>query len=394
MSSEIPTRVIIVGGGFGGVKLALDLAGSQSFAVTLVSQSPEFRYYPALFRTATGGSRKSSAIPLADIFAGKPVTLEYKKVEVINRQSKAIRIEGGRELAYDVLVLALGTVTNYFGIKGLDKYSYGIKSLEEAEELKRHLHQQLIDDKQPDLNYVVIGGGPTGVELAGELPGYMKRVMRRHGLEPQPVKVSLIEAAPRLLPRMPEDISQAMAQRLNRLGVKLYLGESVQAETADSIMVHGKALKSQTVIWTAGMSNNPFFAANDFKLSPKGKVIVDEFLQAEQNIYIMGDAADTLYSGMAQTALYDADFVARNLKRQANGLTPNPYKPKKPIYVMPAGPRWAAVLWGDLRIYGWLGWVLRRLADLVAYHDIEPWWKASKLWMAESAEEEDCPNCK
>jgi NADH dehydrogenase len=394
MSRETPTRIVIVGGGFGGVKLALSLSGSKEFAVTLVSQSPEFRYYPALFRTATGGSRKASAIPLADIFAGKQITLEYKKVEVLNRQAKAIRIEGGRELTYDVLVLALGSVTSYLGIKGLSEYSYGIKSLEEAEELKLHLHQHLIDHKSPDLNYVVIGGGSTGVELAGELPGYMKRVMQRHGLEQRSVQVSLIEAAPRLMPHMPEDVSHAMERRLIQLGVTLHLGEAIQAETADAVMINGEALKSKTVIWTAGMDNNPFFAANGFKLSPKGKVLVDEFLQAEPDIYVMGDAADTMYSGMAQTALYDADFVACNLKSKANGQATKAYRPKKPIYVMPAGPQWAAVLWGNLRIYGWLGWVLRRLADLVAYHDIAPWWEASKLWMAESDTEEGCPNCK
>lgn len=394
MNKPKRTRVVVVGGGFGGIKLALDLSKDEAFDVTLISDKPEFRYYPALFRAATGGSRTASAIPLADIFAHRPITLEYQKLETLDRQAKAVRITGGRELSYDILVLALGSMTNYFGIKGLEQYSYGIKSLEDAEELKQHIHQQLTDDKQPDLNYVVVGGGPTGIELAAELPGYVKRVMRNHGMASRPIHVDLIEASPRLMPRMPEDMSKVMADHLTKLGVKLYMNEAVQAETANAIMIHGEALKSHTVIWTAGMSNNPFFAANNFKLSPKGRVIVGDFLQAEPDIYVLGDNAETTYTGMAQTALYDADFVAKNLKRKSQNQPAVTYKPKKPIYVMPAGPHWAAVLWGNVRLYGWIGWVLRRAADLVAYHDIEPWWKASKLWFAETQSEEDCLICK
>ncbi|HWZ65874.1 MAG TPA: FAD-dependent oxidoreductase [Patescibacteria group bacterium] len=394
MNESKRTRVVVVGGGFGGVKLALDLSKDESFDTVLISDQPEFRYYPSLFRAATGGSRTASAILLADIFAHRSITIEYQKIEILDRHAKVVRTADGKEFEYDVLVLALGSTTNYFGIKGLEQYSYGIKSLEDAEKLKRHIHQQLTDDNQPDLNYVVVGGGPTGIELAAELPGYMRRIMHNHGISPRPVHVDLIEASPRLMPRMPEDISKAMADRLTKLGIKLYMNEAVQAETADAIVIHGEALKSHTVVWTAGMSNNSFFATNNFKLSPKGRVIVDKFLQSEPGIYVLGDNAETTYTGMAQTALYDADFVAKNLKRKSQGQPAEIYKPKKPIYVMPAGPHWAAVLWGNVRLYGWIGWVLRRAADLVAYHDIEPWWKASKLWLAEAQSEEDCLVCK
>ena len=392
-NDQAQKRILIIGGGFGGVKAALELAGEREFAVTLVSDQAEFRFYPALFRTATGGSRAASAIPLAEIFKSKPITIEHHKAETLDRDKKTVKLDSGTELAYDVLILALGSVTNYFGIKGLEEYSYGIKSLDEAEELKHHLHEQLLSDQHPDLNYVVVGGGPTGIELAGELPHYVRRIMERHKLLPKPIHVDLIEAAPRLLPRLPEDISRAVERRLTRIGVKLYLGEAIEAETADAIMIHGQPLQSHTVIWTAGMANHPFCKASGLPLSPKGRVVVNEYLQAAPDIYVLGDNAETLYTGMAQTALYDADFVAANLKRAARGHSVVIYRPKKPIYVMPAGPRWAAVLWGNLRIYGWLGWLLRKAADWVAYHDLTPWWKASKLWLAESANEEDCPTC-
>lgn len=182
-------------------------------------------------------------------------------------------------------------------------------------------------------------------------------------------------------------------RHLRKLGVKIYLKTAVQAQTADALMVNNKPIRSHTVIWTAGMSNNPFFSEQGFQLSRNGKVRVDQFLQAEPGIYVLGDNADTPYSGMAQTALYDGHYVAENLKRLADSEDPKPYLAKKPIYVMPAGPQWAAVLWGKFRLYGRLGWALRRLADFVAYRDYEPWQLAMNRFIAEGDKEESCLVC-
>lgn len=386
-------NVVIVGGGFGGVKTALELCDDPRFRVTLISSHDNFRYYPTLYRTATGGRRMISSIPLVDIFKDKKIAIIADHVAKIDRQNHAVMTEGGQSHRYDALILAVGVKTNYFGIKGLEEYSYGIKTTTDAEELKRHLHAHLIKEKHPDHNYVVIGGGPTGIELAGALPAYIKQICLRHGLEPSKFHIDLIEAAPRLLPRMPKDVSKRVARRLRRLGIKLYLNTAVEAATADSLMVRGKPIRSHTVIWTAGILNNPFFVKNDFQLAKNGKVRVDQYLQAEPGIYVIGDNADTPYSGMAQTALHDGRFVARNLKLVSEQKAPLPYTAKKPIYVTPAGPKWAAVLWGPIRVYGKLGWILRRLADLVAYHDYEPWQIASKRWMSEDDEENNCPEC-
>ena len=110
-------------------------------------------------------------------------------------------------------------------------------------------------------------------------------------------------------------------------------------------------------------------------------------------MYVLGDNADTPYSGLAQTALYDGQYVAKNMIRLLDQEEPQPYIAKKPIYVMPAGPFYAAVLWGKVRMYGRLGWLLRRLADLVAYHDYEPWKMAMTRFFAEAEQEESCPIC-
>ncbi len=386
-------KIVIVGGGFGGVKTALELADDRRFQVTLISEHSDFRIYGTLYHTATGGTREVSSIPLTEIFAGKNVHLIQDKLVALDRNQRVVSTSVGHTVHYDALVLALGVQTNYFNIKGLEKYSFGIKTPDEAEELKRHLHQQMLDENRPDLNYVVVGGGPTGIELAGVLPSYLHKIAKQHGLKKRSIHVDLVEAAPRLVPRMPRDVSRLIRRHLRKIGVRVQLKKAVQAQTADALMVDNKPIRSHTVIWTAGVTNNPFFAEQDFQLARNGKVRVDQFLQNEPGIYVIGDNADTPYSGMAQVALGDGKYVAQNLIRLANKLDPVPYKAKKPIYVLPAGPKWAAVIWGPFRMYGRPGWWLRRLADLIAYHDYEPWYLAAKRWTAEAHTDEPCPKC-
>lgn len=370
-------HIVIVGGGFAGVKAALELSKHQDFTVTLISKTDTFNYYPTLYKTATGGSRVISSMPLSEIFNGKAVQLIVDVVTTIDRQKKLLHTESGKDVSYDSVILALGVVTNYFGIEGLEEFSLAMKSIGKAEALKAHLNQQIRDTGKPDLNYVVVGGGPTGVELAGALPHYIRHLFKKYRVPERPVHVDLIEAQPRLLPLSPESISRAATRRLQKLGIKIMAGKAVQGETVDSIMVSGHPIASHTVIWTAGVTNNPFFKANNFTLGAHGKVVVDEFLQAEPNIYVIGDNANTQYSGLAQTALRDAVFVARHLVRQTQNQELAPYQAKKPIYVYPIGERWAAVQWGPFVFYGILGWLLREAADWVGYHDLEPWWIAT-----------------
>jgi len=386
-------KVLIVGGGFAGVKTALELSGDEKYAITLLSDQTHLRYYPALYHTATGGSRAEASIPLVDIFEDKNIQIVKGAAETLDRERQIIKTKSNERLPYDILILALGVVTNYFGIKGLREHSFGIKSVEDAEELKQHLHDQLMQDGKPDFNYIVVGGGTTGVELAGAMAFYLKDLIKRHSVPARKVHIDIVEAGPRLVPRMPKDISRMIARRLRKLGIKLYLNKSVKGATANELMVGDKPLRSHTVVWTAGVTNNSFFTKNNFSLTEHGKVNINQFLQAEPNIYVLGDNADTPFSGLAQTALYDGEFVAKHLKTVAEGKSPKTYKPKQPVYVIPVGNNWAAVLWGKVRFYGLVGWVLRRLADLIGFHDLEPWHEALQQWMTDDDDQESCARC-
>ncbi len=391
MSKE---KVLIVGGGFAGLKAALLLSKDERFDITLLSNELDFRYYPTLYHVATGGRRANASIPLRSFFIqNNNVKLKQGEAISLDRKAKTITTQDDQIYEYDTLVLALGVVTNYFNIPGLKELAFGVKSIEDIEKLKNHLHQQLIDDHKPDLNYVIVGAGPTGIELAGALPDYLKHLMKLHGIENRAIHIDLIEAGPRLLPRLPKDTAKAIKQRLQKKGIKIYLGQVVQGETANELTVSGKPIQSHSVIWTAGTANNPFFSQNGFVMSANHKVATDIFLQAEENIFVLGDNANTPYSGMAQTAVNDGEFLANNLIRRKDNKIMKSYVAKQPITVIPVGENWAAVVKGQIRIYGFLGWLLRQSADAIAFHDYQPWIQAGRQWLTYYGNEETCSVC-
>jgi NADH dehydrogenase len=393
-TSQGKQKILIVGGGFGGVKTALELSKHDAFDITITSSSPNFTYFPTFYHTATGGLEAESQIPLAELFANKPVDFVLGSAKKLDRSKQQIITEDGKKFHYDTLILGLGSITNYFGIEGLKEYSYGIKSMAEISRFKQHLHDQLTDPRNPEMNYVVVGGGPTGVELAGALPDYLRIIRKNHGLPQRRVHIDLVEASPRLLIRCAKSTSKAVHQRLRKLGVKIYTKTAVQGETADSLIINGKPLQSHTVIWTSGVANNPFFKDNGFTLTERGKVHVDEYLCAEPQIFVIGDNNDTQYSGMAQTALYDAEFLSENLVRLVKNEKLKPYKAKMPVTVVPVGSSWAAVEWGKLRFAGRSGWLMRAAADWIGFHDVEPVWQATEQWFTSFGSQEKCDTCK
>jgi NADH dehydrogenase len=376
-------NVTIVGGGFGGVKTALELAKDRSSRVTLISDKDYFQYYPALFSTATGHDHRESWVPLAKIFAEHPnVTLVRDSIASID--TSAHLLKGEQSYHYETAVLALGSVTTYFGIEGLDTYSYGIKSEDEIRKLQGHLWQEMSDGSDDEKHYVIIGAGPTGVELAGALGEYVRTLRRHFGIRKKRVTINLIEAAPRVLPRLSESSSKRAHRRLRKLGVHVEVNKKVEKQTASELIVNGRQLQTQTVIWTSGVANAPFFGANStqFTLNERGKVKVDEYMRSSAHVYVIGDNADTPYAGLAQTALHDALFVAGHIKGKKRT-----YKSKYPPCVVPIGHRWSLFEWGPIRFGGFAGGIMRGLADMVGYHDVLPIGWAMKAWRAQLKQE-------
>jgi len=382
----------IVGGGFGGIKTALELAKDRKNDIVLISDKEDFQYYPTLYSSATGHSHVESWVPLGEIFANYPnVTVYIDTITSIDVVKKAVFGGSGTEYRYANVVFAIGTVTTYFNIPGLETYAYGIKSADEIQRLKHRLFTDIAEERTYDKNYVIIGAGPTGVELAAALGTYIRRLAKYYNVRERRPRIRLIEAAPRVLPRSSERVSRKVTQRLRGLGVTVQTGKKVEEATASELIVGGNVVESHTVIWTSGVMNNPFFAAHPkvFTLAPNGKVQVNEYLEARPNVYVIGDNAATRYSGLAQTALRDAKFVARNLQRKARGSARREYRPALPVQAVPVGANWAVVEWRKLRCYGWQGSLLRRAADLIGYLDVMPLVSSLVSWRAASVYEND-----
>jgi len=185
---------------------------------------------------------------------------------------------------------------------------------------------------------------------------------------------------------MSEKASALVAARLKELGVHVELNKKVEAETADALVVSGKPIKSHTVIWTSGVANSPFYKENadQFELSPNGKVVVDAHLRSGHDVYVIGDNAFTQWSGLAQTALRDGIFVAKHIL----GESKKKYTAKLPPVVVPVGEDWAIFEYKKIRFGGWLGSKIRSVADFVGYSDILPFGQALGVWRAQKIKEE------
>ncbi|NLA42716.1 NAD(P)/FAD-dependent oxidoreductase [Candidatus Saccharibacteria bacterium] len=377
-------HTVIVGGGFAGVKTALELAKRRTGKITLISDKPYFLYHAALYATATGSNPEESAIDLADIFA------DYNSVNIV--KDTIIALDPARNMViskkgsyvYDTLVLALGSVTSFLDTSGIQGSSFGVKTLEEIHKFHQHIKNEMIKDRHLDKNYVIVGGGPTGVELAGVLAPYIQKVTQKHMLKRARVHVQLVEAKNRLLPALSKSASSIIKQRLEKIGVKVILGRRVRSFDRTHITLDGRKIPTKTVIWTAGQEINPFFKNNPeyFDITESGKVVVNPYLEAYRDIYVLGDCAEVKGSGTAPAALRMGTYLAKHLERKLVGSPLRPYRPRRSPVTIPVGDNWAYVECLNIYTKGRLGHVMRRRFELSAYRQILPESQARAAWSA------------
>ncbi len=367
-SEDSRQHVVIVGGGFAGVKTALQLANDSHFAVTLISPHGRFEYHGAMYRSATGRSPLEVVVPLEEIFSDvHNVSVELDSIIELRPTTNEIEGESGESYHYDTLILTVGYEVNFFNIDGMATYAESMYSVTDAIKLRHRLvgaFRMATPDKP--LNICVIGAGPTGAEVVADIPNFAKIVEGKHGLANLDVRMHLIEASNRVLPMLSEESSSKALERLHELGIDVRLNTRVTRCTATSIETSEGTIESDITIWTAGNKANGLFKAypDIFELSEKGRVKVNRFFQSHQpDIYVLGDAADTQYSGMAQTAIHNAIAMAENLKRISHGQDPAPYEPQRPEYVVPIGGEWALLETTEGIKIGAEGWQARRSAD-------------------------------
>ncbi len=403
METNTKTRVLIVGGGFGGTKVAQILGRDSHFQVRLVDPKSYMEYHAATYRLTTGRSPLEVCIPYTELLKGTSAEVVKDAIASIDPQKRVAHGVTGITYEFDELVLAVGCESSYFGIQGVEQNAYSINSVDDALRLRRHLHDvfersktSTPEEKVPLLHVAVIGGGASGTELAGEFASYARTLAVRHGVDPSLVTVDLVEAMPRILPGLPEDMSARALQRLRSLGVNVYLNRTVVREEVDQLFLKDMQMTTKTVVWTAGLKASSLTAAiPGATLDKRGRIIVDEQLRAKglENLYALGDVASTKYSGMAQTALADAAFIAGLLQKKLRGQSVSSYGQPAPSYAVPVGPGYAVVLYHGMKFYGSLGWILRRAADFRAFLSLLPFLPAFKAFLAGMKTQESCPVC-
>lgn len=395
MDHTTAKHIMIVGGGFLGVSCALRLAKElPQHHIILISDKDYFEYYPALYRVVTGSSPLQACVMLSDIFDRFPnVSIIKDTIIDIDPVAKKIKGQDGSYTA-DYMIVGVGSENTYFNIEGVSEHSFNFKSIHPALRLKNRIHELFqaskkvsVEERLLNLHFVVVGGGPSGVELAGELAHYTQKLSTQYDVDDSFITIDLMEAGPRILGRMEEKVSRRAVQRLRSLGVNVYANRMLVKDESWTVFLHDMKIGSKTVIWAAGVRNNKLFQnISEFKYDAQTRVVVDDYLQAEgfENIFIGGDNARTEYSGMAQTALFDGDYIANVIIAKETDSSIKKYKPKKVSYDVPVGPGWAILVHNGVTLYGRLAWWIRLVIDFQFYISILPLRKALRAFFSGS----------
>lgn len=382
-------KVTIIGGGFGGIRAALDLSSDKAFDVTLISTNSDFEYYPGLHKIIGVANHPTYEVPLQGIFKNKPVHVVIARVTDIDPMAKTV-VAGGETYASDAVILAIGSQTEYFGIPGLEEQSFGFKSVAEAKRLRAHVQDLFRKHVHSDkaeavvgLHMVVVGGGPNGVDLAGELASFSRMIAKRYKVSETLMSIDLVEAGPRLLPMLPESIGMRVEQRLRELDVNVMCNRELKEQDSWTIEFADMKIGAKTLVWTAGITTNDLVKnIPGIELVKKNRISVDNYLQVRgvENFYVIGDAADTPFSGLAQTAIYDGAFAARTIIAKSRGKTPRAYIAKPNAFNIGTGHRWSVLKVGDFVMYGFVPYLIRTLIDIKYFLSILPVREVWKLY--------------
>lgn len=381
---------MIIGGGFGGLKAARALA-HQPVRITLIDRRNHHLFQPLLYQVATAGlSPGEIAAPIRNILRGRKnlhvLMGEAVDIDVMNRIVKLT----DAKVPYDYLVIAAGATHSYFGHEEWEPLAPGLKTIEDALEIRRRVllafelaeRQAAEGEGQVPLNFVVIGGGPTGVELAGTLAEIARQVLAHEFvyIDPKRTRIILLEGGPRVLPAYAEDLSRSAEDQLRKLGVEVHTSTMVTGVEADGVYVGNTRIPAVVVLWAAGVAASPLGKKLGVPVDRPGRVIVNDDLSipGHPEIFVIGDLAackderGNLLPGVAPVAMQEGIAVAKNISRDLRG------KPRKRFHYFDKGSlatigRAAAVAqFGKVHISGyfaWLSWLFIHIFFLIGFRN-------------------------
>jgi NADH dehydrogenase len=341
--------VVIIGGGFAGINAARGFAG-KPVSVTLVDRRNHHTFQPLLYQVALAAlSPGDIAQPIRAILRNQTnVEVLMDEVAGIEAGARKVHLAGGAELYYDYLILATGATHSYFGHEEWAHLAPGLKTIEDAIEIRRRVmlafelaeRQKLESGSHPPLNFVVVGGGPTGVELGGAISDISRLYMRRdfRHIDPSQAHVVLIEGSPQLLSAYPEDLSRSAAEQLQRLGVEVHTSLEVTDVQPGYVVAGGKKIESVVTLWAAGVQASPLGNMLGAPMDKRGAIHVDEYLNppGHGEVFICGDLAHVIENGrripgVAQPAMQMGEHAARQILADLDG------RPRKPFHYFDKG---------------------------------------------------------
>ncbi len=383
-------RVVIVGAGFGGLTAARALSAAP-LRITVVDACNHHLFQPLLYQVATGAlSPAEIARPIRAIL-GRQNNCEValRKVVAIDTRASTVEFHDGH-LEYDYLIVAAGARHSYFGHDDWEQLAPGLKNLQDALEIRRRILVALERaDREPDpqvkraaLTFVIVGGGPTGVELAGAI-GEIARHLVAPGfrnINPQEIRVLLVEYAPRILLAFPEDLARAAVESLGKLGVEVLTGSAVTAIEPDRVMLGDRAIQVATVLWAAGVEASPLSKSLGVPLDRAGRVIVNNDLTIPDhpNVFVIGDLACFTYKtgqplpGVAPVAMQQGLHAARNVARAVQGKPLQAFHYRDKGNLATIGRAAAVADFGRIKLSGlvaWLAWMTIHIFFLIGFRN-------------------------
>lgn len=377
-------RVVIVGGGFGGLTLARSL-GRVPVRVTVIDRTNHHLFQPLLYQVATAAlAAPDISYPIRSVLRRQPRTdVLLGEVTRVDLAARQITLADGDCIGYDYLVLAPGARHSYFHHPEWERLAPGLKTLEDAGEIRRRILLAFEQaERHPDhLTFVVVGGGPTGVELVGAIAEVSRFTLRRdfRRVVPEKARILLLEGGPRILPGYPPSLSERAARHLTRLGVEVRTGALVSKVEAGGVQVGDQFIPATAVIWAAGNAASPLLRELGAPLDAQGRVIVESdcSLPGHPDVFVLGDAAvyrhQPGYEALPATspvAMQMGRYVARTIRRELSGAPRIPFRYRNKGQLAVIGRGFAVADFGWLRVSGfpaWLLWVFVHIFYLIGF---------------------------
>ncbi|HTN26684.1 MAG TPA: NAD(P)/FAD-dependent oxidoreductase [Burkholderiales bacterium] len=385
--SETP-HVVILGAGFGGLWAAQALRRAP-VRVTVLDRTNHHVFQPLLYQVATAGlAAPAISAPIRHILAHqKNATVLLGDAKRIEAGARKVVLEDGAEISYDHLIVATGAIDNYFGNNGWALFAPGLKTLADAFEIRRRIllaFEQAERETDPArraawLTFVVIGGGATGVELAGTLAEIARHTLAGEfrNFDPRNARIVLVEGTDRILPPYPSDLSEKARLQLERLGVTVWLGKRVTGIDADGVTMGADRLAAKTVLWAAGVAASPLGASLGVPLDRAGRVLVlpDLSVPGHPEIFVIGDLAAAKSEGkpvpgIAPAAKQMGKHVAKNILRRIGGEQPLKYRYRDYGQLATIGRSAAVAYFGAFKLSGypaWLMWLVAHIYFLINF---------------------------